>query len=482
MPNPSYGDIYDETFPTPSAAGLTHWTNAGGGDVSMYGLDVAVPTYGATAYFALKNSNSYKVRFAYQVRYRYSANDPSWDGGETWTGWQDSNGVADAWEELWTGHNGSTLKKPSWMPPNLSGVTDDFEEAIPWSTVDTYDAIEYRVQCWCFKYNSPNEYYGSPMTYIVRLDFTPSFTATATASAADGSMTLALAVDDWGRGAQLYRIDRLAFSDGGVVSTRKSSEDGTLRYAASEVGDYIDSATVAVSGFVAPNGSSVRTSYDVTATITLDSASGSVTQPVVEVASSDGSESFKVTDASYESVTVTVTWADGSSVVDAAKSGGYWYADVVAPFNVETSWTVAAHKTVGGSKLFNTKAGTFTMPGYGYELRADDGRHVTLVLEADAPLNTDTDTTVTTLASGRSVARHGNGIRRAWTLKGTLLGSSHSATSDWLDDLAILDEPRDLTFRSPYGEVKRVAVTGWQRSAPDIWDVVDVTVTMREVG
>ena len=470
MANPTYGTDYDATYPTPSVVGYDEY---GAGTI------VGVPTAGATFRFALTAAVSRDVRIAYQVRYRESANAVGWDGGVTWTDWQDSNGVVDAWEELYSGTGHTALDNgPGWGVPG--GVTT-WNLSIPWNTVDTYDAIEFRVQAWCFWHKSGHGYYGSPDTKVIRVDFMPTFTATAVASGADSSLAVALTVDDWGRGSQSYRIASLAFSDGGSVTTAKTSTSGAFTYGASEVGDYIDSVSVTIDGTVTAVGSYSSASYAVTQSITVDNPSSAVTAPVVAITDSNGAKEFKVTDASYESVTVTVSWGGGSYVLEAAKSGGYWYADVVVPFNVTVSWTVAGYRTIGGVLLYNTDDGTLSETGLRYELRADDGSTLTMTLEAKEQMTWDVDSATITLASGRTVARHGLGNKRTWTLRGQLLGSSHSATSDWIDALAILNLPQNLTYRNPYGEVARVCVTSWTRNPASIWDVLDISVSFTEV-
>lgn len=479
MANPTYGDTYDSTITTPSFVGITR---APGGSVLASGSYVAVPTGGAELRFGIVSGEHYQARFAYQVRYRESANDPSWDGGETWTDWQDANGTVDAWEELYTGNGATALETASWMPPTVTTVTSTFKPSIPWSTVDTYDAIEYRVQCWSIFVKGAVRY-GSPNTKTIRVNFLPTFTATATASAADLSLTLQLTVDDWGRGAQSYTASSLAFSDGGSFASSRTSSDGRIAYSSSEVGDSLDSATVDITGFVYANGSSNggMLPYTVTAPITVEGASGAVTKPVVAISDVNGAKEFDITDATYDSVTVTVSWAGSSYVANATESGGHWYADIVLPFNVTAAWTVAAYRDILGTTYFNTTEGTLSETGLRYELRADDGRTVTLTLEAKEQMTTDVDSATITLASGRTIARHGLGNKRTWTLRGQLLGASHSATSDWIDALAILDEPANLTYRNPYGEVARVCVSSWTRNPASVWDVVDVSVTFTEV-
>ena len=480
MPNPTYGDTYDSTLPTPSFVGITR---APGGSVLTYGNSASVNTGGAEFRFGIVYGEHYDGRFAYQVRYRESANDPNWDGGETWTDWQDGNGVTDAWEELYSGTTGTPVETTSWMPPNVTVVTSVFKPSIPWSTVDTYDAIEYRVQCWYIFAKGGVVRYGSPETKTIRINFLPTFTATATASAADFSLTLQLTVDDWGRGAQSYTVNSLAFSDGGTFGASRTSADGTFTYSAAEVGESLDSATVDIVGYVYANGTSngALLPYTVTQSITVEGDSGLVTQPVVAITDNNGAKEFKVTDDSYDSVTVTASWGGGSYVLNATKSGGYWYADIVLPFNVTATWTVAAYKEILNVLYFNTDSGTLTESGLRYELRADDGSTLTMTLEAKEQMTWDVDSAAITLASGRTVARHGLGNKRTWTLRGQLLGSSHSATSDWIDALAILNLPQNLTYRNPYGEVARVCVTSWTRNPASIWDVLDISVSFTEV-
>ena len=486
--NPTYGAIYDATIPTPSVNGITSWGN--GYSNFKWGTKLVVPTSGAEQRFGFKSANiSLSTRIAYQVRKRYSANAVGWDGGESWTEWGSEAGVADAWTELYTTANTPTSPIGDvygFVLADMNLVTRDYHPQMPYSDVNTYDAIEYRVQCWHINGSGASMKYGSPDVKTIRVDYAPTFAVTAQGSSADDSLKLTLAVSNWGRGAQLYSIGALTFSPtGGDVTIKRSnsSSTGVFKYPAELVGEYVKSSgTVAVQGIVYPVGSSASFAYTVGASIAAWNPDGTaVTQPVVEATDLGGAYLLTIADSTYDRVSVTVSWNGGGYETEATKSGADWTALVCPPFNTEATWVVMAYDTVGGVEYYNKSNGTFTAVGYGYELRADDGRAVSLVLEAKEQLSTDTDATVTTLASGRQVARHGLGTKRSWTLRGQLLGSSHSAESDWLGDLAILDEPANLTYRNPYGEVARVCVTGWTRSPASVWDVIEVAVSFTEV-
>lgn len=485
MANPNYGVDYDPSIPTPSATAVTYWGSGYAND-STIGTSLVIPTGGASLRFGLVSSvaTGYAVRFAYQVRYRLSANDPNWDGGETWTDWADGNGTLDAWTELYTGNNGTNVTAVSEVIAGLAYVTSDFHPSLAYS-VSTYDAIEYRIQAWYGRIKSGVfKYYGSPDVKTVRIEYVPTYTVSAAHVTSDDSLRVEMSISGWGRGAAMYTIGSI-YLDGLTVSGTRSAAGGSFTYPYSEVGSVIGTASsVTVHGWVLANGNTQSFAYDVTQSITVEGIDGAVTKPVVSTTTSGGIIGFSVTDATYESVTVTVTWSGGSHDFPMSLSGGTWTADVLPPFNTACDWKVAAYKTINAVLAFNTTESSdpVTISGYGYELRAADGSSVTLTLESKEQLSTDEDATTTTLASGRTVSRYGRGTRRSISLRGQLLGSSHSATSDWIGDLAVLDLGQDLTYRNPYGEVKTVAVTSWTRAAADIWDVLDISINMTEVS
>lgn len=488
MPNPTYGATYDATIPTPFVQGITNWGN--GYANSSVGTALTVPTAGAELRFGIGGGNSsLGSRIAYQVRRRYSANAVGWDGGETWTDWMDAGGNVDEWEELYT-TSFTALSSLStvygFSRADMRSVTSDFKPSVAWSTVATYDAVEYRVQAWQVKGSGNSVRYGSPDVKVIRVNFAPTFSVSAKGNSADDSLSLALSISGWARGARYYAVKSLTFSPTGgdvTIARSVSSVDGTFAFPASAVGEYVKtSPTVKVRGIAYPNGSSASFSYDVSASIAAWAPDGSkVTAPSTTVADAGSAKVFSIANATYDRVEIAVSWDGGGYEVVPRLEGGIWSATVCPPYNVEAAWVVTAYDTIGGTEYYNKSNGTFTVNGWGYTLTADDGREVTLALEAKEQRSTDEDATVTTLASGRQIARHGYGTKRTFSLRGQLLGASHSATSDWLDALAILDEPANLTYRNPYGEVIRVAVTSWTRSPASVWDVVDVSINFAEV-
>ena len=475
MANPTYGDTYDPSYPTFPLSGLA--LDVGdpleSGDLT---LEIVIP-YGGSQQMRFVTSDA-NMRMAYQVRMRLSCNAVGWDGGTTWTDWEDGNGNVGAWEELYTG-TGATASSA------ISGTTyraTTWYQNLSYSTA-TYDAIEVRVQCWSYWYGGGVGKYGSPTDKIIRIDYSPTFAATAIASTALQAIEVDLSIDTWGRGASVYKLHRLE-SGTWMWSGDKSSANGEFVITGFNFDIASTSVTIVAEVWPVDAGSAFYPKrYSVTTPITKVEPDHAVTKPVVTIDTSDDVLDFTVNDASYERVIVLATWSGGSKEVLATKSGGNWYASVLTPFGVPVTWRVSAYKTILGQLLFNsTDSGSpVTIAGYGYELRAADGRSVTLTLEAKEQMTWDVDSATITLASGRTVARHGLGNKRTWTLRGQLLGSSHSATSDWIDALAILNLPQNLTYRNPYGEVARVCVTSWTRNPASIWDVLDISVSFTEV-
>ena len=472
MPNPTYGDTYVESMPTPyvDAYAVT-------ADRSTASLNVAVPSSGATMQFRVLSPDSLRVRVAYQLRKRYTAYSGSWDGGETWTDWQNSGGTVDAWTEMYT-----TAETSTTLVTNIGQCTTT-TVSLPYNIL-TYDAIEYRVQAWCITGSGGSISYGSPATQTIRIDYAPAFVISdAIANLADNSLMLqlVLANDAWGRGAEAFCIDNLRV--GGVSIPRADSKaSGEFKYSSDVAAALIEAgSTIDVTAHIIPNGSSANLQYTVNKAMTALNPSSAVTAPTVTTSTVDGMLAFSAADDSYNGVTVIATWNGGSAEIEATLSGGNWTADATVPFNSTVSYRVTAYKTVLGVQRFNYTEGTATLVGMCYELRADDGSTLTMTLEAKEQMTWDVDSATITLASGRTVARHGLGNKRTWTLRGQLLGSSHSATSDWIDALAILNLPQNLTYRNPYGEVARVCVTSWTRNPASIWDVLDISVSFTEV-
>ena len=484
MPNPNYGDTFYSKFGMPQIKAYAESFGTPG--IAPYFTDnVVIPNSSSVSFsFAAASSTPLPLRFAYQIRKRLSADDPTWDGGETWTDWADAGGTVDAWTELYT-TGGTATSDVTEGQRTYRVVGFVYNHLYDHST---YDAFEYRVQCWTIQDVSGTIRYGQVATKVIRVDFAPSYAITTSiASAALNAAELQLALWDWPRGARIFTLERV---ESGTIDIYPGQSLALGDFIVSPFNTTAAGANVTTTAKVYPNGVAntfepigYPTGYRITNPLTIVTPDNAVTKPVVSATKNGTTIDFVVNDASYEKVEVLVQWLGGGVTIPAVLDDGKWYATAVPPFNTAIAWKVSGYKTVLGQLLFNstTSSAPITIPGYGYELRADDGRTVTLTLEAKEQMTTDVDSATITLASGSTIARHGQGNKRTWTLRGQLLGASHSATSDWIDALAILDEPRNLTYRNPYGEVRRVCVSSWSRNPASVWDVVDVSVSFAEV-
>lgn len=191
----------------------------------------------------------------------------------------------------------------------------------------------------------------------------------------------------------------------------------------------------------------------------------------------------------YESVSISYSWTDSrgeyvSETLPLVKNGANWEGVIPAPpFGSTVSYTVTATGTYSGVTIFNVTTGSETIAASKWFVLSDSEDVVWLGYELSFNRSIDNNVTVTRLASGRSIARHGAGAEGKITISGTILDSTRrgSLSSIWLPDAQTLDDPHDWVLRTPEGDRYKVCVESWSLGASRN-GIQQLAIDMQEVG
>ena len=189
----------------------------------------------------------------------------------------------------------------------------------------------------------------------------------------------------------------------------------------------------------------------------------------------------------YEAITVAYSWKDARGAetagsIDLVKDDDDWLGEIPSPpFGIEVSYTVTVAGTFSGATVYRQISDTY---------RTSKTRLYTLTygteffwLGYDLTFNyqTDVDSEIIQLASGRSIARHGKGSKSKISLGGAVVDSTLGVDSKWLPDIGTLHEPHDWILRTPLGERFQVSITDVTRDQQHA-HYAALTIQMEEVG
>ena len=196
----------------------------------------------------------------------------------------------------------------------------------------------------------------------------------------------------------------------------------------------------------------------------------------------------------YDGVTAAYSWTDARGAyfagsVELVKSGTDWIGDIPTPpygATVTIDVTATGSKTIDSNPytVYATAPVTHKMGACNWFTLTYGDAMFFLGMNPSFSRQTNVDTETVTLASGRTVARHGKASTGQINLGGVIVSpataSTASVTSKWLPDVETLQEPHDWILRTPMGERYQVAVTSVNRDQ-NVGRYATVSVGLSEV-
>lgn len=178
--------------------------------------------------------------------------------------------------------------------------------------------------------------------------------------------------------------------------------------------------------------------------------------------------------------------ADGRHyAVDLEVTGGSpnWTATLDAPpLGVPIYIKAACCNASGAYRLAEVEASAITAA---HSILTGGGSSVVLTYNGEFSQSTDrVAEPIQTVGRKLPVSRHGRGVSRSLSVKGTILFPSvHPGGDMELSALSCLDDPHDWVYRNPRGMRKRVMVTSWgtEQDTGQLGRVAEVTINMEEV-